>query len=128
MTKRHIAMFGLMFLALPISSDLTRQAGVARAGQSSGVSRTQQTQPAGGTPITWEYRILYGTTLRLASLESDINDYATQGFVVDSFQVVSNTTDAAPVRVDQFGNRTYDSRFQVNNFSGLIVLLKRMKH
>jgi hypothetical protein len=132
MIRRNIALFVLIALASMTVSDWSQGGSLsAKAGQSSNVPRPQQ-KPANSIPQTiWEYKLLYATTSQLASLEGEINDYARDGFVVDSFQAVSNIsgdngTDG-PVRRDSAGNRTYDNLFQISSTSVLIVLLKRIK-
>ena len=132
MTRRNTALFVLIALASMTIGDWSQDGSLsARAGQSSNVPRPQQ-KPANSIPQTiWEYKLLYATTSQLASLEGEINDYARDGFVVDSVQAVSNMQGGngndGMVRLDTSGNQTYDNLFRFSSTSMLIVLLKRIK-
>lgn len=131
MIREHITLFVLIALASFAISDWSGGSLAAKARQSSNVPRPQPTQTNSSPTIIWEYRILYGTTSHLASLESDINEYARQGFVVDSFQALANINGGngtnGLVRTDSNGSRTYDSLLQISSTSEMIVLLKRIK-
>ncbi len=77
-------------------------------------------QPAPSTSkVTWEYRILLGNRLQLASLESSINQLAEQGYNVETFQPVSSVSGGR-------AQNTY-SPFVLNSNTEIFVLLKRIR-
>ena len=106
MTKKQLALLVAVILAWATIGDWRPERIVmAQSGRvSSGLASPQQPAPASAT---WEYKILSGSTSRIASLEIAINQLAEQGFVVVSVQIASHRIDSNSVglvRRDGSGN------------------------
>ena len=128
MTKKQLALLVAIILAWATIGDWRSERSVmAQSGRaSSGAGSPQQPAPASAT---WEYKLLSGTTTRIASLESAINQLAEQGFVVDSFQITSHRISGNPglVRRDSSGNVFPLGPYELSSETEMIVLLKRVR-
>jgi hypothetical protein len=130
MTKKQLALLGALILAWATIGDWRPDRLVmAQSGRASSGSALQQ-QPAPASATTWEYKLLSGSTSRPASLESAINQFAEQGFVVDSLQIASHRIDDNSVRLkrrDSSGNVIPLGTFELSTETEVIVLLKRAR-
>ena len=130
MTKKQLALLVAVLLAWATIGDWRSERSVmAQSGRaSSGVGSPQQPAPVSAT--TWEYKILSGSTWRIAPLENAINQLAEQGYVVDSFQIASHridTNSVGLVRRDSSGNVIPLVTNEFSSETEMIVLLKRVR-
>jgi hypothetical protein len=128
MTKKQVALFAALMLAMVIIGDSRPERMVmAQSGRASSASASQS-QSAPANAATWEYKILYDT--RIAALETAINQVSEQGFVVDSLQIASHRTDnnsVGLVRRDSSGHVTPVGAFELSSETEMVVLLKRSR-
>jgi len=129
MTKRQFALLILIALAWSAIGDRPRGGSLlAQSGRAPGAPVQQQAVPA-SIPMTFEYRILYGTISKLSSLETAVNQLTQQGYIVDNFQTVSRINGGYPGlwSMDSSGRATPLRPFEGTSETEMIVLLKRAR-
>jgi hypothetical protein len=131
MTKRQFAMLALIALTWAAIDDC-RPGGslLAQSGRAPSAPVQQQQQRGLGSMTTiFEYRILHGTTSRLDSLESTVNQLAEQGYQVDIVRTDSRINGGYPALVsqDMSGKVSPLRPFEVSSETEIVVLMKRTK-
>lgn len=119
MTKRFVALAVLIFAWLTIGESQDASSGYAKAFANLTASAFQQPAARAAPNVTWEYRILTGSSFHIATLESSINKLSEQGYAVESFLPVSSVG----------GGRGHgaESSFTINSSTEVFVLLKRIR-